>query len=124
MRKSSELALKIIHHPKYFRPRRDKKPLHVDISLEQEKSLPKWLRESRRREMDALFERITAQNLNKNFTIDRGSDITTMKEYLFGDGFSLVVFDCNTPSYMVPSENDDNIASSMQIIKISSPEMK
>lgn len=110
--------MRIIHHPKHFKSSRGKKPTRVDISVEQEKHLPNGLRESRQRDMNVLFEKITKDSGNFSF-----ENSAVMKEYFFGgDAYSVVVFDCDTPSYMIP--NDDGDVSSMQIVKIPNPEMK
>lgn len=126
MKKATELAFRIIHHPKYTKPstQRGKKPTTpqvVDISSEQEKKLPRWLRESRRRDMDDLFERITRDGANFTVVSDESRK---MKEHLFGgDGYSMIVFDCDTPSFLVPNNQAGNVKSA-QIVKIPNPEMK
>lgn len=100
IRNVQELALKIIHHPKYFKANKvsKKKPAkEVDIFNEQDKKLPKWFVELRKNEMNKLFGKIAASS--DNFTIENDA---TMKEYFFGNGYSFVLFDCQNPSYLFP----------------------
>lgn len=68
-----ELAFKVIHHPKYFAFDKKKPPVVVDIYAEQENKLPKWFREMRHKQMDELYEKITAKT--SNFSIEKGPGI-------------------------------------------------
>ena len=85
---------------------------------EQEKRLPMWFKERRKRDMDALYERITA-NSNSLGIDGNGQNI---KDYLFGeDGYSWVVFDCESPSYLFPRADRN---APMDVVKIESPELR
>lgn len=68
-----ELVLIVLHHPKYYAVDAKRKHVVVDILAEQEKKLPKWFREMRRTQMDALYDKITAKA--SNFTIEKSPGI-------------------------------------------------
>jgi hypothetical protein len=119
VKKVVEQTFKLIHHPKYFKSsKKVKKPKEMDVFAEQERRLPVWFKERRKREMDALYERITADS--NSLGIDGNGQ--NIKDYLFGgDGYSLVVFDCESPSYLFPRADRN---APMDVVKIESPELR
>lgn len=112
----TELAFKIVHHPDYYKVDKSKKNLIVDVFEEQEKKLPKSFRALRNEEMSQLYDKITTKS--SNFSIDKQPGL---KEHLFGDGYSFVVFDCENPSYVYQA---DKSPESIETVKIESREMK
>lgn len=66
------LALRIIHHPKFTSSVQNKKklPIVVDVFEERDKKLPESLRQTRMKQMNELYEKITAPA--SNFSIEDG----------------------------------------------------
>ena len=63
-------ALNAIHHPKYTKPDSNKKSVVIDIELEKEGKIPKWFRDARMKQMNDLYDKITAPA--SNFSIENG----------------------------------------------------
>ncbi|CAF0877604.1 unnamed protein product [Brachionus calyciflorus] len=97
-KKAIELAFSIIHHPKYYKVDKTKKSKLVDVFAEQDKKIPKWLRDLRSKQINDLYEKLTVET--KNFTIPKQS---SLKEDTFGDGYSFIIFDCKEPSILHPT---------------------
>lgn len=95
-----KLAYTIIHHPKYYQIDKSKNAKLVDVYDEQEKKIPKWLRDMRSKQIDKLYKEFTKET--KNFTIFKHHKL---KEETFGDGFSFIIFDCKDPSILHPCKN-------------------
>lgn len=98
-KKMVQLAYTITHHPKFYRVDKRKNSKLVDVYAEQEKKIPKWLREMRSKQIDKLFKEFTKET--KNFTMPTHSKL---KEDTFGDGFSFIIFDCKEPSILHPKK--------------------
>lgn len=109
-----ELAFKITHHPKYYKADKTKKPKVVDVIEEQDKKLPKWLKNLRTKQIEDLYSRLTKKS--NNFTVEKHPKL---REETFGDGYSYMLFDCDNPSYYYPKD-EKNVA----LFKIESKEYK
>lgn len=105
------LAYRSMHHPDVYKIDKSKKPLVLDIYEEQEKKLPKSLRSQREAELNALYDRITQKS--SNFSIEKQPGL---KEHLFGNGYSFVLFNCSSPSYLGHSHVQKVISKEMQIV--------
>jgi hypothetical protein len=108
------LIFKIVHHPLYYETDKQKKVKTVDILAEQDKQIPDWIKNQRKKDTKLIYDKIIKKSPNITIVLDKNK-----LEHVIGDGFSFVVFNCIRPSYIYPKLSEFN---NLTVVHISSSE--